>query len=155
MHKPPMLIMRSNNNSQHIADLGARFAQEVPPINIRAIGGGEWRGTGTFAIAIDDDTDENLARVHAIAEDLGFEHPELDGVAFELNDDPGALGIASGLLAAANPLINVVALLVVGANDNRPIVVVGVEGGDTVASAARDVLVGAGYTVYDHEVPEQ
>ena len=153
MHKPPVLILQSNNNSKHLADLGERLAALDEPINIRAIGGGEWQGIGTFAIAFDNDTEENLALVHQIAQDLGFEHPEWDGVSFELDDEPGSLGIAAGLLAGER--ININSLLVVGAHDGKPIVAIGVEGGEAVAASARSVLVANNYTVYDHEVPEQ
>ena len=155
MHKPPLLIMKSNDNSGHLRDLGERFAAERPPINIRALGGGESEGRGVFAIAIDDDTPERLARVHEIAEELGFEHPELDGVAFELDDRPGSLGEATRWLAAEDPPINVDSLLVVGANNDRPIVVIGVQGGDVIASNARGVLEAHGYITYEHEVPKR
>ena len=145
MHKPPLLIMRSVNNSGHLKDLGAAFAAEEPPINVRAIGGGEFEGTGVFVILIDDDTPERRERVRQLAQDAGIEHHELDGVAFEVVDEPGALGLAAATLEGAG--VNVHGLLVVGAVDNRAIVLAGVED-ENRASGARDALAGAGYTVY-------
>jgi hypothetical protein len=145
MHKPPLLVMRSLNNSGHLKDLGAAFAAEDPPINIRAIGGAEFEGNGVFVILTDDDTPERRERVREIAEGLSIEHNELDGVVFEVVNEPGALGLAAQTLE--NAAVNVNALLVVGATDGRAIVLAGVESEDK-GTDARTALDLAGYTVY-------
>jgi hypothetical protein len=145
MHKPPLLVMQSINNSGHLKDLGAAFALEDPPINLRAIGGGEFQGNGVFVILIDDDTPARRERVREIAEGLGIGHTELDGIAFEVVDEPGALGLAAETLENAS--VNVHALLVVGENDDRAIVLAGVDGEEN-ATNARGALETAGYTVY-------
>ena len=44
MHKPPVMILRSNDNARHLRELGDDFRKEK--INIRAIGGGEHDGIG-------------------------------------------------------------------------------------------------------------
>ncbi|HET9345592.1 MAG TPA: hypothetical protein VFO05_07815 [Candidatus Limnocylindrales bacterium] len=148
MHKPPLLIMRSLNNSGHLKDLGNAFEAEDPPINIRAIGGAEVEGTGVFLILIDDDTEERRQRVREIAGTIGIEHVELSGVVFEVVDEPGALGDAAETLEDAG--VNVHGLLVVGAVENRAIVLAGVEN-DEMAEAARTALDDAEYTVYPAE----
>jgi len=151
MHKPPVLIMASNNNSGHLRALGEAFAGANPPINIRSIGGGEANGTGVFTITIDNDTEQVLAQVAQIVSGLnGVTLLETEGVTFELKNEPGALGLVAGVLEDANPSINILSLQVVGAHGDRAIVLVGVED-DNVASNARDVLTGAGYFVYPEE----
>ena len=151
MHKPPVLMLASNNNSGHLRALGEAFAGADPKINIRSIGGGEANGIGVFTIAIDNDTDDVLAQVAQIVSGLnGVTLVQTEGVTFELENDPGALGKAAGVLEDANPSINILSLLVIGTHGDRAIVLLGVED-EQVASNARDALTNEGYFVYPEE----
>ena len=151
MHKPPVLLMASNNNSGHLRALGEALAGANPPINIRSIGGGEANGTGVFTITIDNDTPQVLDQLAGIVSGLnGVTLVDTEGVTFELDNEPGALGLAAGVLEDANPSINILSLLVIGSHGDRAIVLLGVED-ESVAANARDALTGAGYFVYPEE----
>lgn len=145
MHKPPLFIFQSNDNSRHLAELGVILSQASPPFNIRAIGGGEGPdGVGVFAVALDDDEGDRDDQLRELATLNNLEMRDVDGVTIELNDEPGTLGVAAGVLQAAT--INVEAILVVGAHGNRPIVLIGVPSGS--GEDARAALEGAGYFVH-------
>ena len=149
MHKPPLLHLRSRDNSKHLAELGAALSEADPPFNIRAIGGGEGPdGTGVFAIALDDDSEDRDAELREIVEGIdGVSLVDVDGVTIELDDKPGALGLAAGVLQAAD--INIESILGIGSHGDRPIVLLGVQTGS--GEAAREALEAAGYFVYPHE----
>ena len=154
MHKPPTLLMASDNNSQHLRELGEKFAAEDPPINIRSIGGANVvrnnESIGVFTITIDDDSDEVLERVREIAGEIGISYTEVEGVTVELKNEPGSLGLAAGVLENANPTINVLSLQVVGNHGDSAIVLFGVED-EQRANGAREALEAAGYFVYPEE----
>src|SRR5262245_10980289 len=154
MHKPPVLIMASDNNSAHLADLGEALAAADPPINIRSIGGGENNGVGVFTITVDDDTTAQLVRLRDIANSIpGVTYVDFDGITVELKNEPGSLGKVARLLAGdpnANPvvpLINIVSLMLIGIHGDSVIVLMGV----TEPGVARTRLSGAGYFVYPDE----
>ncbi len=114
MHKPPLFIFSSNDNSRHLADLGTILSQADPPFNIRAIGGGEGpNGIGVFAVALDDDAGDREDQLRDLATTNNLEMRDVDGLTFELNDEPGTLGVAAAVLQAAT--INIESILVVGA----------------------------------------
>jgi hypothetical protein len=154
MHKPPVLIMASNNNSAHIADLGERFATATPPINIRSIGGGENDGTGVFTITVDDDSPETLQRVQEIVAQVdGVTYHDVDGITVELKNEPGSLGRVARELAGDPdadppiPSINILSLMLIGIHGDSAIVLAGV----TDPGAARSRLEARGYFVYPDE----
>ena len=145
MHKPPVFIFRSTDNSRHLAELGEILSQASPPFNIRAIGGGEGPdGVGVFAVALDDDEGDRDDQLRELATANSLELREVDGVTIELVDEPGTLGVAAGVLQTAT--INIESILVVGAHGNRPIVLIGVPSGS--GGDARTALEGAGYFVH-------
>jgi hypothetical protein len=145
MHRPPLFVFQSNDNSRHLADLGTILSQADPPFNIRAIGGGEGpNGVGVFAVALDDDAGGRDDQLRDLATSNNLEMRDVDGLTFELNDEPGTLGVAAGVLQAAT--INIESILVVGAHGDRPIVLIGVPLGS--GNDARTALEGAGYFVY-------
>jgi hypothetical protein len=145
MHKPPMMIMKSNNNSRHLREIGEDFKEHK--INIRAIGGGENSGTGVFAFTIDDDSDDTLKKVKDIAKKRSIELVEWGGITIELPDRPGALADVAGALDDENPPINIGSLLVVGSHADAVILLIGVDG--KRRSDAHEALERAGFYVYD------
>jgi hypothetical protein len=145
MHKPPLFIFRSLDNSRHLSELGQILSQASPPFNIRAIGGGEGPdGIGVFAVALDDDSEDRDAQLRDLVRDNGLELREVDGVTFELNDEPGSLGVAAGVLQAAD--INIESILGIGSHGDRPIVLLGVPTGR--GEDAHAALENAGYFVF-------
>ena len=153
MHKPPVLMLASNDNSAHLADLGEAFAAEDPPINIRSIGGGEVDGTGVFTITVDDDTPARLERVRDIANNIsGVTYFDVDGITVELKNEPGSLGKVARELAgdpndAGKPPINILSLMLIGIHGDSAIVLAGV----TDPGEARSRLEDEGYFVYPDE----
>ena len=147
MHKPPLAIMRSDDNSRHIRELGHAFRDADPPINILAVGGGEFEGVGVFAFTIDDDTDETFDRVRDICENLGIALIDWDGVTVELPNVPGALGDMAQALEAQS--INISSLLVVGTHGSSALVLAGVP--EDLQESAETALRNAGfYVLEDH-----
>jgi hypothetical protein len=148
MHKPPLLHLRSRDNSRHLAELGAALSEADPPFNIRAMGGGEGPdGTGVFAVALDDDSEDRDEELRSLLETIGIEMVDVDGVTIELDDEPGALGLAAGVLQAAE--INIESILGIGTHGDRPIILLGVPTGS--GEDAHEALEAAGYFVYPHE----
>jgi len=147
MHKPPLAIMRSDDNSRHIKELGHAFRDATPPINILAVGGGEFEGVGVFAFTVDDDSDETLGRVREICETLGIPLIDWDGVTVELPNRPGALGDMAEALERQS--INISSLLVVGTHGSSALVLAGVPEG--LQEDAETALKDAGfYVLEDH-----
>jgi hypothetical protein len=145
MHKPPLFVFHSDDNSRHLADLGTILSQADPPFNIRAIGGGEGpNGVGVFAVALDDDAGDRDDQLRDLATANNLELRDVDGLTFELNDEPGTLGVAAAVLQAAT--INIESILVVGSHGDKPIILLGVPVGSR--GDARTALEGAGYFVY-------
>jgi hypothetical protein len=148
MHKPPLLLMESDDNSGHLADLGAALANANPPINIRSIGGGDVNGTGIFTITVDDDSPEVLERLRDIANGVtGVTYVDVEGLTFELKNEPGSLGTAAGKLRDAG--VNILSLQVIGNHGDAAIVLVGVAD-ESAADLAREALQGD-YFVYPEE----
>ena len=125
MHKPPLAIMRSDDNSRHFRELGEDF--EAAHINIRAVGGGELGGTGVFALTFDDDSPATFARVREICAARGVELLDWHGVTVELPNEPGSLGRMAGALEKRG--ININSLLITGTDGESARVLVGVEEG--------------------------
>jgi len=143
MHKPPLMILQSHDNSRHLRELGEDFKKHK--INIRGIGGGENNGVGVFAFAFDHDDAATVGKVKDIAKDRNVNLVEWDGLTVELPDQPGALGEMAGVLDDAD--INIGSLLVVGSHADSAIVLVGVPAG--TEKVAHDALVKAGFYVFD------
>jgi len=149
MHKPPLAIMASNDNSKHFRELGEAFEAENPPINILTVGGGELDGTGVFAITFDNDDDATLDRIHGVFDRLGIQLIDWHGVTVELPNVPGSLGKMAGALEQAS--INITSMLVTGWHGGSALVLVGVVDDDSVEQAAVAALEDAGFFVLpDH-----
>ena len=144
MHKPPVMIFKSNDNARHLRELGDDFRKEK--INIRAIGGGEHDGVGVFAFTFDDD-DANTKKVLDIAKKHKVDVLEWGGITMELPDRPGAL--ADMARALEDEKINIGSLLVVGTHADAAIVLVGVPAPEE--ARARQALIDAKFYVYDDE----
>ena len=143
MHKPPMMILRSNDNSRHLREIGDDF--KAQKINIRAIGGGENNGIGVFAFTIDDDSDDTLKKIKGIAKKRKVDLVEWGGITIELPDRPGALADVARALETES--INIGSLLVVGAHADAVILLIGVDADHR--HRAHEVLEEAGFYVYD------
>ena len=143
MHKPLLASLASDNNSKHFSDLGKAFEGADPPINIGAVGGNEFNGTGVFTLLIDDDSSATIERAVGLANELGFQVQEIRSVTVELANRPGELGRVGTVLDAAG--INILSLLVVGIRAGRALVNIGVL--EDQLTAAREALTDAGYTV--------
>jgi len=145
MHKPPVMIFKSNDNARHLRELGDDFRKEK--INIRAIGGGEHDGTGVFAFTFDNDDHANTKKVLDIAKKHKVDVLEWGGITMELPDRPGALADMARALEDQN--INIGSLLVVGTHADAAIVLVGVP--HDREDEARRALIDAKFYVYDDE----
>jgi hypothetical protein len=125
MHKPPLAIMRSDDNSRHFRELGEDFEAATPPINIRAVGGGELNGIGVFAFTFDNDDAATLDRVRAICAARGVELIDWHGITVDLPNEPGALGKMAGALEKKS--VNISSLLITGTDGESAQVLVGVD----------------------------
>jgi len=148
MHKPPLAIMRSDDNSRHFRELGEAFEAETPPINILTVGGGELDGTGVFALTFDNDDAATMDKIHGICDRLGIELIDWHGLTVELPNVPGALGKMAKALQ--DDSINITSMLVTGWHGGSALVLVGVVD-DTVQQNAVAALENAGFFVLpDH-----
>jgi len=146
MHKPPLAIFRSDDNSRHLREFGHDLRDAN--INILAIGGGEFEGVGVFAFTYDHDDDPAVVdQVRAIAENRGVPLIDWDGVTVEIENVPGRLGDMAEVLE--NESINIGSLLVVGTHGSAAIVLVGIPEG--FEESAETALKTAGFFVYPHE----
>jgi hypothetical protein len=145
MHKPPLMIFRSDDNSRHIREIGHDLRDADPPINILAVGGGEFEGVGVFSFTFDNDDDETLARVRAIAEARSVPLIDWDGVTVELPNVPGALGDMAEALEEQS--INISSLLVAGTHGSSALVLVGIPEG--LQESAEEALRGKGFYVFE------
>ena len=126
MHKPPLMILASNNNSGHLREIGHGLRDAG--VNILGIGGGEFEGVGVFAFTYDQDDDPAVeAAVASVLDSAGVSKIDYDGVTVELEDVPGRLGDLAEVLE--NATINITSLLVVGSHGSSAIVLVGVPDG--------------------------
>lgn len=146
MHKPILTRLASDNNSRHFRDLGAAFRAANPPINISAVGGQEFDGTGVFAFLIDDDTDDRIEQARAIAERLNFGFDVIASKTIKLKNEPGQLGEVGDTLDNAG--VNVLSLLFVGMHGGRALLNVGVHP-DQLAAADQAL---AGYSILADDV---
>ena len=145
MHKPPLMILASNNNSGHLREIGHALRDADPPVNILAMGGGEFEGVGVFAFTYDDDDDPaTVAAVENVLGEAGVTLVEYDGVTVEVENKPGRLGDLAEALENAE--INITSLLVVGSHGSTAVVLVGVP--DGTEADARTALEGAGFFVF-------
>jgi len=143
MHKPPLAIMRSDDNSRHFRELGEDFEAANPKINIRAVGGGELRGEGVFAFTFDNDSPATLDQIRAIFAARDIELIDWHGVTVRLPNEPGALGKMAGSLEKKR--INIGSLLITGTDAGNALVLVGVDEGRQQEAA--EALQGDGFTV--------
>jgi hypothetical protein len=140
MHRPPLMILASENNSGHLREIGHGLRDSDPPVNILAIGGGEFEGVGVFAFTYDNDDDPaTVAAVESVLDSAGVTRVDYDGVTVELENKPGRLGDLAEALE--NATINITSMLVVGGHGSSAIVLVGVP--DNSEDDARAALEGA------------
>ena len=145
MHKPPLMILASNNNSGHLREIGHALRDADPPVNIIGIGGGEFEGVGVFAFTYDKDDDPaTVAAVEGALDTAGVTLVTYDGVTVEMENVPGRLGDLGEALEQAD--INITSLLVVGGHGSSAIVLVGVP--DDTEDDARTALEARGFFVF-------
>jgi len=149
MHKPPLMILASNNNSGHLKDIGHALRDADPPVNILAIGGGEFEGVGVFAFTYDNDDDPaTVTAVQGALDTAGVTLVDYDGVTVEIENKPGRLGDLAEVLE--NVDVNITSLLVVGSHGSSAIVLIGVP--DGMADDATEALENEGFFVFhQHE----
>jgi len=149
MHKPPLMILASNNNSGHLREIGHALRDADPPVNILAIGGGEFEGVGVFAFTYDNDDDPaTVAAVAGALDQAGVSLIDYDGVTVEIENKPGRLGDLAEALE--NVDVNITSLLVIGSHGSSAIVLIGVP--DGMADDATEALENEGFFVFhQHE----
>jgi len=150
MHKPPLMILASDNNSGHLREIGHALRDADPPVNILAIGGGEFEGVGVFAFTYDNDDDPaTVEAVEAVLDAAtGVTRVDYDGVTVEIENKPGRLGDLAEALE--NVEINITSLLVIGSHGSSAIVLIGVP--DGMAGDATEALENEGFFVFhQHE----
>jgi len=149
MHKPPLMILASNNNSGHLREIGHALRDADPPVNILAIGGGEFEGVGVFAFTYDNDDDPaTVAAVAGALDQAGVSLIDYDGVTVEIENKPGRLGDLAEALE--NVDVNITSLLLIGSHGSSAIVLIGVP--DGMADDATEALENEGFFVFhQHE----
>jgi hypothetical protein len=138
MHKPVLASLSTNGMSPgHLAAIGEALGNATPPINIGAVGGAEWEGSGAIALLFDHGRNEdNSEEAASIIRAAGYNAVVIDAVTVELDNRPGELGRAARKLANAD--INIASILVVGVRGPRALVSFGVDPADL--PAARSAL---------------
>ena len=144
MHRPVLAKLSTNGMSPgHLAAIGEALGNATPKINIGAVGGAEWEGSGAIALLFDDHDEEEIPeRAAAVINGAGYSTVIISGVTVELPNQPGELGRAARKLANAN--INIASVLVVGVRGPRALVNFGVDPADE--DAARRAL-GQDYSI--------
>ena len=140
MHKPVLASLSTDGRSPgHLAKIGAALG--AVDINIAAIGGAEWQGSGAVALLLDHPKGQDNSEAAASAiRGAGYEAEVISGVTVELENRAGELGRAAGKLGD----INIASILVVGVRGPRALVSFGVAPADE--QAARDAL-GVDYSI--------
>lgn len=142
MHKPVLASLSTDGMSPgHLARIGRALGDAG--INIGAVGGAEWEGSGAIALLFDHPRNEdNSEQAAQIIRGEGYQAVVIAGVTVELPNRPGELGRSAQQLADAG--INIASILVVGVRGPRVLVSFGVDPGDE--QAARDAL-GVEYSI--------
>lgn len=134
MHKQQTTLITAGGSPGHLRDLSRALA--IANINILAVGGAEWRGTGAVSIMVDADRAAFKAVVDAMRDEqddahFGIYHSvEVEAVAIALDNTVGALADALDLLADADPPINVSSIQTFPVNGEPTFVSIGVSEAD-------------------------
>ena len=120
-------IIELENRPGSLADIASALGDKG--INISAVAGLAWQGSGATAIVTNDD-----ATTRSVLDERGAGYREVELVAASLEDRPGSLGEATRKLADAG--INVEALVATGMQGSQVTVAFGVAD----PAAAREAL---------------
>jgi hypothetical protein len=130
MHKQVSSLLSAGGSSGQLAKYTRILADQH--VNIRAIGGAEWDGTGAVALLVDDGADEN-----ALLEALnggGFPSTVIYAAEAVLPDAPGALADACEAIGD----LNIASILVADTHGGKGLVTFGFESaGDAETALSR------------------
>ena len=119
MHKQVSSLLSAGGSPGKLAKYTRLLANQG--VNIRAIGGAEWKGKGAVALLVDDDADENA--LLEVLNGEGFPSTVIYAAEAVLPDHPGALADA----CEAIDDLNIASILVADTHGGRGLVTFGFE----------------------------